>query len=126
MGIGVQGESCGEVTQHAGHRLDVHSVLECDGCEGVAEVMESDLRDASPFEDTLKHIIHAARGDGSTVGRGEHILVIQRPRAEEEKQAALLMRKLISEKAFREEQQSIKAEIRRYTQFRKMVIAYCR
>ena len=28
MGIGVQGEPGGEVTQHAGHRLDVHSVLE--------------------------------------------------------------------------------------------------
>ena len=38
---------------------------------------------------------------------------IQRLRAEEEKLAALLMRKLLSEKAFRAEQQSIKAEIRR-------------
>lgn len=38
---------------------------------------------------------------------------IQRLRAEEEKLAALLMRKLISENAFRAEQQSIKAEIRR-------------
>ena len=35
MGIGVQGEACGEVTQHAGHRLNVHSVLEGNGCEGV-------------------------------------------------------------------------------------------
>ena len=56
MGVGVQSESCGEVTKHAGHRLDVHAVLESDGCEGVAEVMESDLRDARPFEDTLQHI----------------------------------------------------------------------
>ena len=49
MGVGVQGEACGEVTQHAGHCLDVHSVLQCDGCEGVAEVMKPNLRDTSPF-----------------------------------------------------------------------------
>ena len=49
MGVGVQGEACGEVTQHAGHRLDIHSVLEGDGGEGVAEVVESDLGDASFF-----------------------------------------------------------------------------
>lgn len=31
MGIGVQGESCGEVAQHSADRLDVHSVPEGDG-----------------------------------------------------------------------------------------------
>ncbi len=35
MGIGVQGEACGEVTQHTADRLDVYSVLESDGGEGV-------------------------------------------------------------------------------------------
>ena len=35
MGVGVQRKTCGEVTQHAGDRLNVHSVLEGDGCEGV-------------------------------------------------------------------------------------------
>ena len=35
MGIGVQSEACREVAQHAGYRLDIHAVLECDGCEGV-------------------------------------------------------------------------------------------
>ena len=53
MCIGIQGEACGEVAQHAGHRLDVHAVLQRDGCKGVAEVMESDLRDASPFQHSL-------------------------------------------------------------------------
>ena len=46
MGVGVQGEACGEVAQHTADGLDVHTVLKCDGCEGVAEVMESDLGDA--------------------------------------------------------------------------------
>ena len=76
MGIGVQGEAGGEVTQHAGHRLNVHAVLERDGGEGVAEVVESDLRDASPFEDALEHIVDAVRGDGAAVGRGKHIGVV--------------------------------------------------
>ena len=44
--IGVQGEACGEVAEHAGYRLDIHAVLEGNGSKGVAEVMESDLRDA--------------------------------------------------------------------------------
>ena len=35
MGVGVQGEACGEVTQHTGYGLDVHTVLESDGGEGV-------------------------------------------------------------------------------------------
>ena len=39
MGIGIQGEACREVTQHAGHCLDVYSVLEGNGSEGMAEVM---------------------------------------------------------------------------------------
>ena len=35
MCIGIQRESCGEVSQHAGHSLDVYPVLEGDSCEGV-------------------------------------------------------------------------------------------
>ena len=76
MGIGIQGEACGEVTQHTGHRLDIHTILERDGCEGVAQIVESDLRDASPFQHPLEHVVYTVRGDGATVGGGEYILVI--------------------------------------------------
>ena len=76
MGIGVQSEPGREVAQHAADRLDIHAVLEGEGCEGVAEVMESDLRDACPFEDTLQHIVDAVWGDGSAVGGWEYILVV--------------------------------------------------
>lgn len=79
MGIGVQGEASGEVTQHAGHRLDVHTVLQGNGGEGVAEVVESDLWDARPFQYTLEHIVHTVRGDGTAIGRGEHIGVVGFP-----------------------------------------------
>ena len=68
MGVSVQGEACGEVTQHSGHRFDVHTVLQCDGCEGVAEVMEPDFRNASPLQHPLQHIIDAVWGDGTAVG----------------------------------------------------------
>ena len=77
MGIGVQGEPCREVTEHSTDGLDVHAVLEGDGCEGVAEIVESDLRDARPFEDPFEHIIDTIRGDGTAVGRGEHIGIIR-------------------------------------------------
>ena len=73
MGVGVQGEACREVPQHTGHGLDVHSVLEGDSCEGVAKVMESDLGDASSFEDALQHVVHAVRGDRTAVGRWEDV-----------------------------------------------------
>jgi len=68
MGIGVQGEACGEVTQHAGHRLDIYSVLQRNGCEGVAEIVESDLRDTSPLQHSLQHIVNAVWGDRTAVG----------------------------------------------------------
>ena len=68
MCIGVQGEACGEVPKHTRHSLDVYSVLEGDGCKGVAEVMESDLRDASPLQHSLQHIVHAVRRNGTAVG----------------------------------------------------------
>ena len=77
MGIGVQSEACGEVTQHATDRLDVHTVLQCDGGEGVAEVMESDLGDACSLQHSFEHIIHAVGGDGTAVGGGEDVGVIR-------------------------------------------------
>lgn len=43
MCIGVQGEACREVSQHAGYRLDVHSVLEGDSGEGVPKSWNSIL-----------------------------------------------------------------------------------
>ena len=76
MGIGAQGEACGEVAEHSTDCLDVYTILQCDGCEGVAEVVESDLRDTCSFQHPLQHIVDAIRGDGSAVGRGEHIVVI--------------------------------------------------
>ena len=76
VSVGIQSEPGGEVAEHTGDSLDVHAVLEGDGCEGVAEVMESYLRDACPLQYPLQHIVHTVRGDGTAVGRREHIGVI--------------------------------------------------
>ena len=38
MGVGVQGEPGAEVPQHAGHGFNVHTVLERQGGEGMAEI----------------------------------------------------------------------------------------
>lgn len=76
MGVGVQGEAGGEVAQHTGDGFDVYAVLQCDGGEGVAEVMEPNFRDTCPLEDALEHIIHAVRGDGAAIWRREHIGVV--------------------------------------------------
>ena len=53
MGIGVEREASGEMAEHTADRLDVHAVLEGDGCKGVAEVVESDFRDAGSRKDSL-------------------------------------------------------------------------
>ena len=53
MGVGVERKACGEVTQHAADRLDVYTILQGDGCEGMAEIVESDFRDARPCKDSL-------------------------------------------------------------------------
>ena len=77
MGIGIQGEAGGEVAQHAGHRFDVHAVLQRDGCEGMAEVMKSDLRDTCSLQHSLEHVVDAVRGDGAAVGGGEDISIVR-------------------------------------------------
>ena len=70
MGVGIEDEACGEVAQHPGDGFDIHTILEGEGSEGVAEVMEANLRDACSFEHSFQHIIDAVRRDGAAVGRG--------------------------------------------------------
>ena len=53
IGVGVQGEAGGEVTEHTGHRLDVHAILQSDGRKGVTKVVESDLRYTCSGEDSF-------------------------------------------------------------------------
>jgi len=65
------------MTEHSTDRLDIYAVLQCYGCEGMAEIMDPDLRDTCPFKDTLERIVHTVRRDGTAIGRREYILVFR-------------------------------------------------
>lgn len=73
-GVGVcpQGESSVVVAQHGGHRLDVHAVLESQGGEGVAQIVEPEVFQSGVFQDALvkgSYGIRMVHGPGS--GGGE-------------------------------------------------------
>lgn len=68
MGVGVQGKACGEVTQHSGHGLHIYPVLQCQGGEGMAQVVEPHLRESRPLQHPVELMQDAVRGDGPAVG----------------------------------------------------------
>ena len=43
VAVGVEGESCGVVTQQAGACFHIYTILQCQRCEGVAESMETNF-----------------------------------------------------------------------------------
>lgn len=67
MGIGIQGKTGGEVFQHPGDHLDVHTVLQSQGREGVSEIVKAHLQFEHPVH--LEHRLTlretAAAGPGS-------------------------------------------------------------
>ena len=78
MGVGIQGKPGGEVTQHSGHCLDVHSILQSQGGEGVPEIVEPDLRQSRSLQHPMEHVQHAVRGDRPARGAGEYPLAAPR------------------------------------------------
>ena len=68
VGVGVQGEAGGEVAQHTGDSLDVHTVLQCQRREGMAQVMEADAGQPRPLQHPVQHVVHAVRRDGAASG----------------------------------------------------------
>lgn len=74
VGVGVQGEAGGVVTQHAGDGFDVYTVLQGQGGEGVMQVVEAKLRQPCALQYPVEHVAHTVRGDRPAGGRGEHIL----------------------------------------------------
>ena len=61
VGVGVQREACGVVTEHGGHRFYVHAVLERHRRESVAQVVKADAGQPRPFQHPLEHVQHAVR-----------------------------------------------------------------
>ena len=68
MGVGVQRETRGVVTQHRGHGLHVHAVLERHRREGVTEIVESDAGQPCPFQHPLEYVQDAVRRHGASGG----------------------------------------------------------
>ena len=56
VGVGVQGKPCGKVAQHPGHGFHIHPVLQCQGGEGVAQVVEPHLGQSCPFQHSMEHM----------------------------------------------------------------------
>ena len=61
VGVGAKGESCIVVAQHGRDRLDVYAVLEGQGGEGVPEIVEPKVLQASVFQDALVQRGHRVR-----------------------------------------------------------------
>ena len=53
MSVGVQREACRKMPQHTRYGLDVHTVLQCQRCEGMAQVVEPDMLQPRVLEDPL-------------------------------------------------------------------------
>ena len=71
MRVGVQREACRKMPQHTRYGFDVHSVLQGQRCEGVAQVMETHLRATLPAFRTRCSMCNTLSGDmGPPVGDG--------------------------------------------------------
>ena len=58
MGVGGEGESGAAVSQHTGHGLDIDSVLQGQGREGVPQVVEVDMLHPGILKDLLMELYH--------------------------------------------------------------------
>ena len=68
VGVGVQSEAGVGVAQHAGNGLDVHTVLQRQGREGMAQVVEADAGQSRPLQHPVQHVVHAVRRNEATSG----------------------------------------------------------
>ena len=76
VGVGAERESGVIVAEHTADGFDVHAILQCQRCEGMSEIMKSDVRQPSILQDLLVQVY-----DGVWVvhlagcRRGEHVIV---------------------------------------------------
>ena len=77
VGVGAECESSVIVAEHTADGFDVHAILQCQRCEGVSEVVKSDVRQPGVLQDLLVQIY-----DGVWVvhltgcRRGEHVGIL--------------------------------------------------
>ena len=74
MGVGVESEARVVVSQCAGQRLDVHTVLEGQRGEGVSEVVKPDVFRADGLQDLLMGVAEGIRVEhGAGLGRHKQV-----------------------------------------------------
>ena len=74
MGVGAESEARVTVSQCAGQRLDVHTVLEGQRGEGVSEVVKPDVLRADGLQDLLMGVAEGVRVEhGAGLGRHEQV-----------------------------------------------------
>ena len=56
VGVGAESESGIIVAEHTADGFDVHPILQCQRCEGMSEIMKSDVRQPSILQDLLVQI----------------------------------------------------------------------
>ena len=61
VGVGTQGKSRRVVAQGAGQGLHIHAVFQGQRCEGVSEVMESNVLSADGFQDFVMGVTEGIR-----------------------------------------------------------------
>ena len=58
VGVGAECESGVVVAEHTADGFDVHSVLQCQRCEGMSQVVEPDMLQSRVLEDPLVECYH--------------------------------------------------------------------
>ena len=74
MGVDVQRGSRRHMTKHGGERFHIHAVLQRQCCEGMAQIMKSNMFASCVLQDELQSAAHHAGCDGAVLldRRREH------------------------------------------------------
>ena len=60
VAVGIQGEPCGIMPKQARQCLHIHTILECQCCEGMAQIVKADLLHPTAFQQPLQPFSLAA------------------------------------------------------------------
>ena len=74
VGVGAECESSVIVAEHTADGFNVHPILQCQRCEGVSEVVKSDVLSADGLQDLLMGVAEGVRVEhGAGLGRHEQV-----------------------------------------------------
>ena len=73
MGVSIQREPGREVSQHTRYGFHIHAILEGQRGEGMAKIVETNLRQARSIQHPMEHMEHAVWCDRPAGGAGKYI-----------------------------------------------------